>query len=94
MYKKPANPLYANVSDTNYKREKLTAQNEPDYYNTVTKTLPQSSQGIYSNVNHRPKSSSIYSNISDANNPTFKNPQYPMYDNLKPSGLLFNFINS
>ncbi|CAH1711556.1 lipoma-preferred partner homolog isoform X1 [Aphis gossypii] len=83
MYKKPSNPLYANVSGVKYKSEELTAP-EPTYYNTVTHKLPQPSQGIYSNVNYHEKSNNIYSNIAETGKPTYKNAQYPLYDNLKP----------
>lgn len=88
MYQKPSSPLYANVSDTKYKNQKLTAQNEPTYYNTVTNKKAQPSKAIYSNVNYAPKSSNIYSNISETGKSTYKNTQYPLYDNLKPLGLL------
>jgi len=88
MYKKPSSPLYANVSGVKYKSEELTTQNEPTYYNTVTNKMPQPSQGIYSNVNYHEKSNNIYSNIAETSKPTYKNTQYPLYDNLKPLGLL------
>jgi len=88
MSKKPSTPLYANVSGVKYKSKKSTTQNEPTYYNTVTNNMPQPSQAIYSNVNHRKKSSNIYSNIAETSEPTSNNTQYPLYDNLKPSGLL------
>lgn len=91
MYKKSSSPLYANVSDTKYKNQELTAQNEPTYYNTVTNKKAQPSKGIYSNVNYLEKSSNIYSNISETAKPTYKNAQYPLYDNLKPLGLLLDF---
>jgi len=88
MYKKPSSPLYANVSGVKYKSEELTTKNEPTYYNTVTNKKPQPSQGIYSNVNYHEKSNNIYSNIAETDKPTYKNTQYPLYDNLKPLGLL------
>lgn len=92
MYKKPSSPLYANVSEKNYKREELTAQDDtPGYYNATTKKLPQSSQGVYSNLSYQPKSNNHYSNVAEANKPPFTHPQYPLYDNLKSSGSLFNF---
>lgn len=91
MYKKPTSPLYANVSDAKFKNQELTAQNEPTYYNTVTNIKAQPSKGIYSNVNYPSKSSNIYSNISETGKPTYKNTQYPLYDNLKPLGLLLTY---
>lgn len=94
MYKKTSSPLYANVSEAKFKSEELKAPNEPTYYNTVTNKMPQPSQAIYSNLNYQAKSGSIYSNIPETSKSTFKNPQYPLYDNLKPLGLsiVFNFL--
>lgn len=90
MQKKPSSPLYVNVSGAKYKSEDLTAQNEPTYYNTITNNMAQASasRAIYSNVNYQPKSSNIYSNITETGKPkqTYKNNQYPLYDNLKPLG--------
>lgn len=87
MYKKQSSPLYANVSK--YKNEELSAaKNEPTYYNTVTRKMPQPSQAIYSNVNYQAaQPNAIYSNVAEAGKPTYKNSQYPLYDNLKPLGL-------
>lgn len=101
MYKKPSSPLYANVSGAKFKNEEMTAKNEPTYYNTVTNKMPQPSLGIYSNVNYQnnptTKSNNIYSNIAESGKPTYKSTtQYPLYDNLKPLGMLrvhhFNLI--
>ncbi|XP_008181864.2 thyroid receptor-interacting protein 6-like [Acyrthosiphon pisum] len=90
MSKKPPNPrpnpLYANVFGVKSKREESTTQNEPTYYNTVTNRRPQSSRGIYSNVNYRERSNNIYSNIAETGEPTYANTQYPLYDNVNPSG--------
>jgi len=88
MYKKPSGPLYSNVSGAKYKSEDLTGRNEPTYYNTVINKLPtQPCQAIYSNVNYQAKPNNIiYSNVSETNHPTYKNSQYPLYDNLKPLG--------
>jgi len=88
MSKKPSSPLYANVSGVKYKREKSTTQNEPTYYNTVPNKIPQPTQGIYSNVNYREKSNNMYSNTAKTGNPIYENTQYPLYDNVKPLGLL------
>lgn len=90
MYKKSSSPLYANVSGSKYEHEDLTGQNEPTYYNTVANKIAQPSRGVYSNINYKPKSSNIYSNVAEARKPIYKNAQYPLYDNLKPLGLLFN----
>jgi len=94
MSKKPSNPLYANVSGVKYKREEPTTRNEPTYYNTVTNKMPQPSQGIYSNVNDHEKSNHMYSNIAKTERPTYENIQYPLYDNLKPLGLLLLIIDT
>lgn len=93
MYKKPSSPLYANVSGSKYEHKDLTGQSEPTYYNTVTNKIAQPSRGVYSNINYQPKSSNIYSNVAEAREPTYKNAQYPLYDNLKSLGLLFNLYN-
>lgn len=87
MYKKPSSPLYANVSSMKYKNEKMTAENEPTYYNTVLNKSPQPSQAIYSNVNYQTKPNNIYSNVSEPSKPTYKSSQCPLYDNLKHLGL-------
>lgn len=100
MYKKPSSPLYANVSGTKFKNEEMTAKNEPTYYNTLTNKMPQTSMGIYSNVNYQAnqtaKSNNIYSNIAESGKPTYKSTtQYPVYDNLKPLSLLsIHYFNS
>lgn len=83
MYKKPSSPLYANVSGVKYTEETLPAPNEPTYYNTVTNKAAKPSQGIYSNV-----VTNLYSNVPVSSKQTYKNIQYPLYDNLKPLGLL------
>lgn len=88
MYKKTSNPLYANVAEAKHADKKLTTQNEPTYYNTVTNKMPQPSQAIYSNVNYRGKPNNIYSNVVETSKQSYKNNQYPLYDNLKPLGLL------
>lgn len=92
MYKKPSNPLYANLpARTNYKNKESAAQNEPTYYNTVpNKVAAQPSQSIYSNVNYNVKPSNIYSNVAETRKQsTYKNTQYPVYDNLKPLGMFY-----
>jgi len=92
MYKKTSSPLYANVSNSKFKNEELTTQNEPTYYNTVTNKMAQPSHGIYSNVNYHAKSNNIYSNIAETVKPTYKNTsQCPLYDNLKQLGQLSNY---
>lgn len=88
MHKKTSSPLYANVGKTKNAEKTPTAQNEPTYCNTVTKKKPQPSQAIYSNINYPEQPKNIYSNVVETAKQSYKNNQYPLYDNLKTIGLL------
>lgn len=88
MYKKTSSPLYANVSEAKRNDKKSTDQNEPTYYNTVTNKKQQPSQAIYSNVNYQEKPNNIYSNVTEMRKQLYKKTQVPLYDNLKPLGML------
>lgn len=90
MYKKPSSPVYANVSGAQSTNKKPTDDHkEPTYYNTLTRKMPRP-QGIYSNVDYQGKPNHTYSNVAETSQPTYTNTRYPIYDNVKPFGLLFD----
>lgn len=94
MYKKTSSHLYTNVTEAKYNNKKLSEQNEPTYCNTVTNKMQRPRQEIYCNINGQRKPNNLYSNIDVMGKTSYKANQYPLYDNLKPSGLLFNSLFS
>lgn len=92
MYKKTRSPLYANVTEAKYTNKKLSDQNEPTYYNTMTNKMQRPPQDIYSNVSNQRKPNNLYTNVDVMGKTSYKINRYPLYDNLKPLGLFLNVL--